>query len=138
MPTRSGVPWTMWLWVAPRSPLLHAHQAAIRPSSLGGSPRQIMVDLLLYASAFHYPSMAKLLPLREPTSKINLEAFLQVRTRNYSPALNLEGSNALRLRVKGDGLRYKLTVRTDYNWDGVGYTQYLPPSHPRPFLDPNW
>lgn len=51
---------------------------------------------------------------------------VQVRTRNFSPALNLGGCNAVRLRVKGDGLRYKLSIRTDSGWDGVGYTQYTP------------
>ena len=51
-----------------------------------------------------------------------------MRTRNFTPALNLEGCDALRLRVKGDGQRYKLSVRTDTNWDGVGYTQYTPAS----------
>ena len=48
---------------------------------------------------------------------------VQVRTKNFTPVLDMSGCNALRLRVKGDGLRYKVTIRTDSNWDGIGYIQ---------------
>ena len=47
---------------------------------------------------------------------------VQVRTRNFEPSLDLGAYGGLGLRVKGDGLRYKCTVRTDTNWDGIGYT----------------
>ena len=47
----------------------------------------------------------------------------QVRTRNFEPPLDLSSCDTLRLRVKGDGLRYKVTLRTSTNWDGIGYTQ---------------
>lgn len=48
--------------------------------------------------------------------------LVQVRTKNFSPALDLKGYGGLGFRVKGDGLRYKCTIRTDTNWDGIGYT----------------
>lgn len=38
------------------------------------------------------------------------------------PAAAYEG---LELRVKGNGLRYKLILRTDAGWDTVGYTAYF-------------
>ncbi|KAL3146123.1 hypothetical protein ABBQ38_015470 [Trebouxia sp. C0009 RCD-2024] len=34
----------------------------------------------------------------------------------------MKGYEGLGFRVKGDGLRYKCTIRTDTNWDGIGYT----------------
>lgn len=49
-------------------------------------------------------------------------AVLQVRTKNFEPSLDLGAYGGLALRVKGDGLRYKCTIRTDTNWDGIGYT----------------
>jgi len=47
--------------------------------------------------------------------------FASVRSRNWTPALNLAGYDGLRLRVRGDGQRYKLTLRCAAAWDGVGY-----------------
>lgn len=47
---------------------------------------------------------------------------LQVRTKNFEPSLDLGAYEGLALRLKGDGLRYKCTIRTDTNWDGIGYT----------------
>ena len=44
---------------------------------------------------------------------------LQVRTRNLQPALDLSPYEGLELKLKGDGLRYKLIVRTENAWDGV-------------------
>ncbi|MEG5046470.1 CIA30 family protein, partial [Microcoleus sp. B4-C1] len=37
------------------------------------------------------------------------------------PPLNLAGFSGLQLRVKGDGKRYKLIVRSEAKWDGIGY-----------------
>ena len=47
--------------------------------------------------------------------------FASVRSRNFEPALNLSSYDGIKLRVKGDGQRYKFTVRTQESWDGVGY-----------------
>lgn len=40
----------------------------------------------------------------------NSGGFVSIRTRNLSPALDLSPYNALRLRVKGDGNRYKFSM----------------------------
>ncbi len=45
-----------------------------------------------------------------------------MRTRNIEPALDLSPYEGLELRLKGDGLRYKLIIRTENAWDGIGYT----------------
>jgi Complex I intermediate-associated protein 30 (CIA30) len=51
----------------------------------------------------------------------NSGGFASVRTRNFEPSLNLSSYNGIELKVKGDGQRYKLFVRTEEKWDGVGY-----------------
>lgn len=40
----------------------------------------------------------------------NSGGFVSVRTRNISPPLDLSAYDALRLRVKGDGNRYKFSM----------------------------
>lgn len=51
----------------------------------------------------------------------NSGGFASVRTRNFEPSLNLSNYRGIELRVKGDGQRYKLFVRTETKWDGIGY-----------------
>jgi Complex I intermediate-associated protein 30 (CIA30) len=51
----------------------------------------------------------------------NSGGFASVRTRNFEPALSLSNYQGIELRVKGDGQRYKLFVRTESTWDGIGY-----------------
>ncbi len=51
----------------------------------------------------------------------NSGGFASVRTRNFEPSFNLSNYTGIELRVKGDGQRYKLFVRTEAKWDGVGY-----------------
>jgi Complex I intermediate-associated protein 30 (CIA30) len=51
----------------------------------------------------------------------NSGGFASVRTRNFEPALSLSNYQGIELRVKGDGQRYKLFVRTESKWDGIGY-----------------
>jgi Complex I intermediate-associated protein 30 (CIA30) len=51
----------------------------------------------------------------------NAGGFASVRTRNFTPSLNLSNYQGIELRVKGDGQRYKFFLRTDPTWDGVGY-----------------
>lgn len=55
----------------------------------------------------------------------NNGGFASVRTRNLEPPLDLSGADGLELRVKGNGLRYKLILRCDNGWDTVGYTGYF-------------
>ncbi|ESQ55507.1 hypothetical protein EUTSA_v10024714mg [Eutrema salsugineum] len=55
-------------------------------------------------------------------STTNNGGFTSVRTKNFPEAENLSAYDGLELRLKGDGLRYKLIVRTSQDWDTVGYT----------------
>jgi NAD(P)-dependent dehydrogenase (short-subunit alcohol dehydrogenase family) len=52
----------------------------------------------------------------------NNGGFASVRTRNLDPPLDLGAYAGLELRLKGDGQRYKLILRMEPAWDGVGYT----------------
>ncbi len=51
----------------------------------------------------------------------NSGGFASVRTRNFEPQLDLSKYRGIELKVKGDGQRYKLFVRTESKWDGIGY-----------------
>lgn len=55
-------------------------------------------------------------------STANSGGFASVRTKNFNPPFNLSGYQGVKLRVKGDGQRYKFFLRTDTAWDGVGYS----------------
>jgi uncharacterized protein YbjT (DUF2867 family) len=55
-------------------------------------------------------------------STANSGGFASVRTRNFDPPFNLSDYEGVELRVKGDGQRYKLFLRTDTKWDGLGYS----------------
>lgn len=55
-------------------------------------------------------------------STANSGGFASVRTKNFDPPFNLSGYEGVKLRVKGDGQRYKLFLRTDGKWDGLGYS----------------
>ncbi|UKP00798.1 CIA30 family protein [Nostoc sp. UHCC 0870] len=55
-------------------------------------------------------------------STANSGGFASVRTKNFEPPFNLSGYTGVELRVKGDGQRYKLFLRTDSKWDGLGYS----------------
>ncbi|BCX07249.1 MAG: hypothetical protein KatS3mg066_1108 [Fischerella sp.] len=55
-------------------------------------------------------------------STANSGGFASVRTKNFSPAFNLSGYEGIKLRVRGDGKRYKFFLRADTKWDGIGYS----------------
>ncbi|PSB23887.1 CIA30 family protein [Stenomitos frigidus] len=55
-------------------------------------------------------------------STANSGGFASVRTRNLEPALNLSGYEGVKLRVKGDGQRYKFLMRSDDKWDSIAYS----------------
>ncbi|MBD2354016.1 CIA30 family protein [Tolypothrix sp. FACHB-123] len=55
-------------------------------------------------------------------STANSGGFASVRTKNFDPPFNLVGYEGVELRVRGDGKRYKLFLRTDGKWDGIGYS----------------
>lgn len=55
-------------------------------------------------------------------STANSGGFASVRTRNFSPPLDLSAFQGIDLRVKGDGQRYKFLIRTTQSWDGLAYS----------------
>jgi len=55
-------------------------------------------------------------------TQANNGGFASVRSKNFSPALDLSAYTGFELRVKGDGQRYKFICRTADSFDGVGYT----------------
>lgn len=55
-------------------------------------------------------------------STANNGGFTSIRTKNFEVAEDLSAYDGLELRVRGDGRRYKLIVRTSRDWDTVGYT----------------
>ncbi|CAI5467512.1 unnamed protein product [Closterium sp. Yama58-4] len=55
-------------------------------------------------------------------STANSGGFVSVRTKNLSPPLDLSAYEGLEVRVRGDGQRYKLILRTTAAWDALGYT----------------
>lgn len=55
-------------------------------------------------------------------STANNGGFASVRTKNFPSPWDLSAYGGFRLRVKGDGQRYKLIARCEGRWDGVGYS----------------
>jgi hypothetical protein len=51
----------------------------------------------------------------------NNGGFVSVRTKNFQPPWNLSAYEGIRLRVKGDGQRYKFITRCEGKWDGISY-----------------
>ncbi len=75
-------------------------------------------------------NLSSLDPISEPTqyalftgsvSTENSGGFSSVRTQNFEPAFDFSGWTGLRLRVKGDGQRYKFILRNSAGWDSPGY-----------------
>ncbi len=54
-------------------------------------------------------------------STANSGGFASVRTRNFDPPLDLTAYQGIRLRLQGDGQRYKFLLRSDAGWDQVAY-----------------
>jgi hypothetical protein len=52
----------------------------------------------------------------------NNGGFASVRTKTLAPPLDLSDYDGIELRVQGDGKRYKLILRSEDKWDGVGYS----------------
>jgi len=51
----------------------------------------------------------------------NSGGFSSVRTQNFEPPFDFEGWQGMRLRVKGDGQRYKFIARNSGGWDSPAY-----------------
>ncbi|KAJ4788979.1 NAD(P)-binding Rossmann-fold superfamily protein [Rhynchospora pubera] len=58
-------------------------------------------------------------------STSNNGGFTSIRTKNFSIPEDLSAYDGIELRVKGNGRRYKLIVRTSSEWDTVGYTGFF-------------
>jgi len=50
------------------------------------------------------------------------EYFFWDFPQNFAGPEDLSAYDGLELRLKGDGRRYKLIVRTSTDWDTIGYT----------------
>lgn len=55
-------------------------------------------------------------------TQANNGGFASVRSRNFSPSLDVSAYDGFEIRLKGDGQRYKFIARTEDSFDGVGYT----------------
>jgi uncharacterized protein YbjT (DUF2867 family) len=62
----------------------------------------------------------------------NNGGFASVRTRNFTPPMDLSGYQGIELRVIGDGKRYKFITRCEGKWDGVGYCYSFDTIHDYP------
>ena len=51
----------------------------------------------------------------------NNGGFASVRTRNFTPPLDLSDYEGIEIKVTGDGKRYKFITRCEGKWDGIGY-----------------
>jgi uncharacterized protein YbjT (DUF2867 family) len=51
----------------------------------------------------------------------NNGGFASVRTRNFDSPLDLSEYQGIRLRLQGDGKRYKFIIRCEGKWDGISY-----------------
>lgn len=67
--------------------------------------------LLLSVSEFVVDPAAKVGRFRGTVSTNQGGGFASCRTKNFDPALNLGEFTGLELRVRGDGQRYKCTIR---------------------------
>jgi hypothetical protein len=57
----------------------------------------------------------------------NSGGFVSVRTRNFSPPLDLSSYTAIKLKLRGDGNRYKFFLRDSNGWDSLAYSCELEP-----------
>ncbi|CAN0471861.1 unnamed protein product [Ascophyllum nodosum] len=51
----------------------------------------------------------------------NSGGFVSIRTRNMSPSLDLSAYEAITLRVKGDGNRYKFSIYDSGGWNSAAW-----------------
>ena len=58
---------------------------------------------------------------RGVVSEANSGGFASTRSRNFEPPLDLGSYEGVELRVRGNGLRYKLILRCDPGWDSISY-----------------
>lgn len=51
----------------------------------------------------------------------NNGGFASVRCKNFNPPWDLSAYQGIRLRIQGDGKRYKFITRCEGKWDGISY-----------------
>lgn len=56
----------------------------------------------------------------------NRGGFSSARTVDFTQPIDLKGYDGLRVRVRGDGKSYKLIVRCEKKWDGIGHCFTFP------------
>lgn len=56
----------------------------------------------------------------------NFGGFTSIRTLDFSQPMSVSDYDGFKVRVKGDGKSYKLIVRCERKWDGVGYCYTFP------------
>ena len=64
----------------------------------------------------------------------NNGGFASVRTRNFSPPMDLSDYDGIEIKVIGDGKRYKFITRCETKWDGVGYCYSFDTIHNQPTI----
>jgi uncharacterized protein YbjT (DUF2867 family) len=73
-------------------------------------------------SASNFQILEKTALFAGNVSTANSGGFASVRTKNFSPPYDLSDYTGVKLRLKGDGQRYKIFLRTESTWDGIGYS----------------
>lgn len=72
---------------------------------------------LIFSESFELRWLLPFIPL---SNVIAIPFFVFIQ--NFSVPEDLSAYDGLELRLKGDGRRYKLIVRTSTDWDTIGYT----------------
>jgi hypothetical protein len=86
---------------------------------------RVSVDMSTAADSVSHVCLAHFPHCRGSVSTSNSGGFVSVRCKNFEPALDLAAYSGLKLRLLGNGLRYKCIIRTDSGWDGVGYCRWV-------------
>jgi hypothetical protein len=56
------------------------------------------------------------------TSSANNGGFAGIRTKTFNPPLDLGGCKGIRVKLMGDGQRYKMILRDDDDWNGIAWS----------------
>jgi len=51
----------------------------------------------------------------------NNGGFASVRTKNFEPKMDLRGYDGMKIKLRGDGQRYKFMLRTSTDWDTTSF-----------------
>jgi hypothetical protein len=115
-----------------KSHLLGIYQLASGPNCVCGPPCHVYVASCCRCPTRHSKERSPASPrhllnfrcyvhCRGVVSTDNSGGFASVRCKNFTPLLDLSPYEGIRMRLKGNGQRFKMIIRTDTNWDGIGY-----------------